>query len=65
MGLSSPCKGCKERTLGCHSNCDEYLDYRHKVDAENKEKEKQNFYAKGYRIEKGIKLDKLARNKKR
>ena len=23
----TPCKGCEKRTVGCHGNCKEYLDW--------------------------------------
>lgn len=35
---SAPCKDCKNRTLGCHSNCDEYILYRSDRDKFLKEK---------------------------
>ena len=25
---TAPCKGCSKRHLGCHANCEEYLDFR-------------------------------------
>ena len=27
MGLSSPCKDCVDRTVGCHSTCDKYKQF--------------------------------------
>lgn len=36
MNIKSPCMGCPERKVGCHSTCDKYLDYRSKLDGENK-----------------------------
>lgn len=61
MAICSPCLNCTERQVGCHSNCDEYLDFRHKVNEENKVREQVNFYEHGYRIEKKHKLDKIAK----
>ena len=29
----SPCKGCPERMLGCHSNCEAYASFRAECDA--------------------------------
>nr|DAQ48207.1 MAG TPA: chromatin structure-remodeling complex protein [Bacteriophage sp.] len=26
--ISSPCKDCKSRFVGCHSTCDSYKEYR-------------------------------------
>ncbi len=28
------CFGCKRRTVGCHSSCEEYLEFKAKNDAE-------------------------------
>ena len=30
----SPCKGCQNRFVGCHSKCLEYIDYEQKNDVE-------------------------------
>ena len=37
MTISSPCKDCKERVLGCHSICEKYLKFK-KDTQEEKEK---------------------------
>ena len=41
--IYSPCKDCKDRKIGCHEDCKEYLDYRAKIDAttENIKNEKK------------------------
>lgn len=31
------CKGCEERTLGCHSKCAKYTQYRYELDERSKE----------------------------
>ena len=31
----APCKGCEERVLGCHDQCERYQDYRKKQDKYN------------------------------
>lgn len=31
--IKAPCMGCKDRYVGCHGNCQAYLDY----DAKNKQ----------------------------
>lgn len=36
--ITAPCKDCKKRELGCHSKCEEYLNFR--VEKENEYKEK-------------------------
>ena len=30
MRLQAPCKDCEKRYLGCHSECDDYIDYNNK-----------------------------------
>ena len=27
-GISSPCKNCEKRHIGCHSKCNLYIDYK-------------------------------------
>lgn len=27
---TSPCKGCEDRTITCHSECDKYIDFKNK-----------------------------------
>lgn len=34
--ISSPCKGCNDRYVGCHGKCNKYILYK-KADAEQKE----------------------------
>ena len=36
--IDSPCLGCVERVIGCHSTCIKYIDFRQRLDAYNKEK---------------------------
>lgn len=28
--INSPCKDCKNRYLGCHSECEKYIEYKEK-----------------------------------
>ena len=35
--VDSPCLGCIERVIGCHSNCIKYIDFRQRLEAYNKE----------------------------
>lgn len=28
VAINSPCKNCKERFVGCHSNCEKYNQFR-------------------------------------
>ena len=39
--IDSGCKDCTERTLGCHSRCAKYAEYRKKIDLLNKYKRNQ------------------------
>lgn len=32
----SPCYKCERRSINCHSNCDEYIDFRVDMDEYNK-----------------------------
>lgn len=32
-----PCKDCKQREIGCHSNCDLYKQYKQKFESEKEE----------------------------
>lgn len=34
--IDSGCKDCTERSLGCHSRCAKYAEYRKKIDMLNK-----------------------------
>lgn len=34
--MKGPCLDCDERYIGCHSDCPKYLEYRKKLDEENK-----------------------------
>lgn len=31
--IKSPCQGCDARHIGCHSQCQNYVSYRAKIDA--------------------------------
>ena len=35
MKPQSPCYGCDERVIGCHSECDLYLEFRRALDRYN------------------------------
>lgn len=39
--MDVPCRGCKFREVACHSKCESYLDYRKRLDEQNKEKYKE------------------------
>ena len=33
MSIKSPCKDCFERTVGCHSTCENYISFKKEWDA--------------------------------
>ena len=37
MLVQAPCKGCEERQVGCHSQCERYLSYVKMKDEQKKE----------------------------
>lgn len=39
--MDVPCRGCKSREINCHSKCESYLEYRRKLDEQNKERYKE------------------------
>lgn len=39
--MDVPCRGCKFIEINCHSKCESYLEYRKKLDAQNKERYKE------------------------
>ena len=39
--LEAPCKECNDRYAGCHSKCQEYLNFRNALDEYNKEERKK------------------------
>lgn len=34
--MDCPCKGCNDRFVGCHSNCDRYAQYKNDLNNRNK-----------------------------
>lgn len=40
--IVSPCQGCTRRAIGCHSNCEEYAEYREAMEKLNAVR--QNFH---------------------
>ena len=46
----SPCKDCEKRYVGCHSECEQYKEFRVARDEFKKEKEQRNimtYYVEG------------------
>ena len=40
MKIKNKCFGCEKRTVGCHSTCEDYLEFRKQKDNENTEIQK-------------------------
>lgn len=38
--IQSPCLGCEDRELHCHSACEKYIEYAAKVEHARKERQK-------------------------
>ncbi len=45
--MKSPCLGCKDRFIGCHSKCDKYIKYRNEYDKLNKKEFMAKMYSSG------------------
>lgn len=46
----APCRGCDDRTVGCHSQCDKYIQFKKKIDERNDAKYKERlstYYGRG------------------
>lgn len=41
----SPCKGCKDRIVGCHSNCKKYIEWRKELDKAQENKNRSRYKA--------------------
>ena len=42
MPTIAPCKGCKKRYPGCHSQCEDYLVYKEENEKLKQEKRQEN-----------------------
>ena len=42
-GMDAPCKGCKDREIGCHSLCEKYKSWRKWKDEENEKIRKAKY----------------------
>lgn len=60
--IDSPCKDCKSRLLGCHSNCEKYRNYKEQLINTSREKAKQQM---GYNYQTSVVLDRMFKNAKR
>lgn len=50
--IKSPCFGCKNRTIGCHSNCEKYIKFSKILDDIRKKKKLQSI-SDGYDMSNG------------
>lgn len=49
-----PCQGCESRSVGCHSKCEKYIEYRTKLDEKKAVVSKQlseEYDVQGYSIQ--------------
>ena len=58
-----PCRGCKERNLGCHANCKRYLKWRDLRDSILQEKKKNIAVNDAYQDIRYAYVNKLKKNK--
>lgn len=66
--MSNKCYKCTKRTVGCHSTCEDYIEYRKQWDAVTEERDRQralNDVLKSYNPQKirGIPDRKLRKKK--
>ena len=62
--MKSPCKDCRFRSVGCHSVCKNYADYRADMDKAKAEREK-HYPVRDMQIEKSIQTAKRAKRLKK
>lgn len=46
--MKCPCKGCKERYVGCHAQCDRYRNWSNYDKAKKAKERKQKAYDREY-----------------
>lgn len=63
-GSVSPCFGCEERVLGCHSICKKYKAYRQEIDSVNAKRDEKIQAGVKYNEYRMFALDKYRRAKK-
>lgn len=52
--VMSPCKGCEDRCIGCHSTCGDYAEYKAKLE---RNRELQNSMNSEYEFRKRVKAE--------
>lgn len=62
--MKSPCKDCRYRTVGCHTVCKNYADYRAEADKAKKARERQ-YPIRDMQIEKSIQTAKREKRLKK
>jgi hypothetical protein len=40
MGVGAPCKNCSAREVGCHSTCEDYIEWKYNYNETKKEIDK-------------------------
>lgn len=62
--MKTPCRDCEYRAVGCHAVCKNYAEYRARIDAAKKEREKR-YPVRDMQIEKSIQTAKRAKRLKK
>ena len=60
----APCKDCTDRKLLCHGSCKRYQEYRAKVEAAQRERQKESDASRPLPKEIRYKLNKISRGKR-
>lgn len=40
----SPCKNCGERSIGCHGDCEKYVEFRQSIEAATERRKRENVH---------------------
>lgn len=66
QNTNTPCKGCEDRWVGCHSLCQRYQTFKHNIDKKNKEirEKKEQIWRQTDTKIKGINRVRNTRNRK-
>lgn len=46
--IGSPCKGCQNRQLLCHSNCSKYIDFKERLEVAKETIRRDKLISQGY-----------------
>lgn len=63
--MKSPCLGCTERAVGCHSKCDRYIAYDEENKARREEKLELNKLMYDWKMSKKDAISRMVASKRR